>query len=134
MIAMPPVALIMLAAARLGTARSRHTTVSSFAFFLRRCPPGTWLPYHGHAVKAVAVSPTEPRTTVNPVAHRISLVPLVILATPNPSDRPSFFVTNPLVCAGGRRCSRRLAEQAELTGGRRVYGRDDLGLKPLFPS
>jgi hypothetical protein len=31
------------------------------------------------------------------------------------------------------RCSRRLANKAELTGGRKVYGRDDRRLKPLFP-
>ena len=43
---------------------------------------------------------------------------------------PSLILSNaPLV-----RCSRRLAAKAELTGGRRVYNRDDRRLKPLLSS
>jgi hypothetical protein len=54
-----------------------------------------------------------------------SLVPPAKYAAPNPFNVPPS--PSPLV-----RCSRRLADKAELTGDRKVYSRDDRGLKPLF--
>jgi hypothetical protein len=65
------------------------------------------------------------RTIFIQIAHQISLVPPLI-----PLVIPSSPSRSPLI-----RCSRRgrLANKAELTGGRKVYSRDDRRLKPLFP-
>jgi hypothetical protein len=57
----------------------------------------------------------------SPLSHILpTLLPLIPLVVP-PSPSPLI------------QCSRRLANKSELTGGRKVYSRDDRRLKPLFP-
>ena len=58
-----------------------------------------------------------------PLPPQMPLIPQIV-----PSSPSLTHFNTPLV-----RCSRRLADKAELTGGRRVYNRDDRRLKPLFP-
>ena len=108
-----------------------HRAVSSYAYFLHRavsyayflcwCPSGTSL--HLHAVDSACCQIAR--------THRIFPVPSATSATSKlaqmphiPQIAPSSSSLNhlnaPLV-----RCSRRLAAQAELTGGSRVYNRDD---------
>ena len=62
-------------------------------------------------IKSPIKSPLPPLPTLPP------LIPLVV----PPSQSPLLI-----------RCSRRLADKAERTGGRKVYSRDDRRLKPLF--
>ena len=69
----------------------------------------------------------------SPIKSSLSLLPplppqMPLIPQIAPSSSSLNHLNAPLV-----RCSRRLADKAELTGGRRVYNRDDSRLKPLFP-
>ena len=112
--------------AGLGTARSSHRAVSSPAFFPRWCPSGT------SRLRSIS-TPSTPSAAKSqgpiksPIKSALPLLrPLIPrIVPPSPSLTHSIA---PLV-----RCSRRLADMAELTGGCKVYSRDDRRLKPLFP-
>ena len=70
----------------------------------------------------------------SPIKSSLPLLPPLPPQMPHitqivPSSPSLTHLNAPLV-----RCSRRLADKAELKGGRRVYNRDDRGLKPLFPT